>query len=604
MTNPSNQSELHQVAQFIRSQQPAEALKILTTYIKQNPTSEEAWYLLSFAVDDHQKKVFSLEQVLQLNPDNIRAQQRIHKLESKQKEITTKNKGTKKSKSRRWITYPLSFLVLTLIILGGYFTIRTIWPNFLSSDTQNMEVANLPLENPTPTRTPTPPPTTFPSATPTRVPTEPPTPSLSPTEIIPTATEIIISPTPTREFSSPSAKLGQEMDDIQNQVSTIRELGILSDSHRYIIPEIKVHKILSEIFLSRNTKEEIKQQARILTVLGLIEPGYDLYSKSLNNIGEGLGGFYVPWTDELFVISENFGSIEKLIYAHEYVHALTDQHYQLGDIGVYPECLQETDRCTAITALIEGDATKLMYDWLTAYASEEDIAAIEESQFTPIDQVITSNDFPPSYMVRETYFKYFDGLNFVNYVFEEGGGWEAVNAVYDNFPATSEQILHPEKYFANETAIEVEPRPLEDTLGDEWEFLISETLGELVTGMVLGSSANYLIQLDPITAAEAATGWGGDSYQVFYRARSNQSILVVHWVWDSIAEGDEFNQALGEYLNRRYVGRKIEAFDTDCWTKINDHFSCMFTNGNESLWLLAPGLDDIENLLEHYPEFK
>jgi len=392
------------------------------------------------------------------------------------------------------------------------------------------------------------------------------------------------------------------MDDIQNQVSTIRELGILTDTGRYIIPEIKVHKILKEIFLARNTRDEIKKQAQILSVLGLIEPGYDLYSQAINDLGEGLGGFYIPWTDELFVISEDFGSLEKFVYAHEYVHALTDQHFELGDIGVYPECMRELDRCAAITALVEGDATKLMYDWLTAYASEDEIAEIEESGYSPIDEVITSNDFPPPFLVRETYFNYFDGLNFVNYVFEAGDGWEAVNQVYADFPATTEQILHPEKYFENEPAVKVESRPIGDLLGDEWELLIQETLGELMTNMILGSSANYLFQLDPITAAEAAAGWGGDSFQVY--ARKNQSILVVHWVWDSVEESAEFDQALADYLNRRFVGRMVEAFDTDCWTKINDHFSCMFTTGSESLWLLAPTLEDIDNILAVYPEFK
>jgi hypothetical protein len=413
---------------------------------------------------------------------------------------------------------------------------------------------------------------------------------------------MVLQPITENQYSLPSQGMAQQMDDIQNQVSTIRELGILTDNPRYVISQSQVRGILNEIFLERYSRETVQDEVRVLSVLGLTDPTYDLYSKSLNNLGEGLGGFYIPWTDEIFVIGDEFSVIEKFTYAHEYVHALTDQHYHLEDLGVYPECLKEMDRCAAISALIEGDATALMYQWLTAYVSEEGIAEIEQAQFSPIDEVITNEDFPPPYSIRDLHFKYVDGESFVNYLLELGG-WGLMNEVYQNLPVSSEQILHPEKYLSGEFPIQVDARPLDKILGEDWRHLTTETLGELKTQMILGYGNNYLVQLDNETAANAAAGWGGDSYQVYYRGKSNQYILVVHWRWDNVDEATEFWEAMQTYLSKRYLNRKVEG-GYDCWTKINDHFSCIYRTLNNTLWLLAPTIDLIDVLFGVYPEFE
>ena len=292
--------------------------------------------------------------------------------------------------------------------------------------------------------------------------------------------------------------------------------------------------------------------------MGLIEPGYDLYNNSLTSFDEGLGGFYIPWTDELYVIGNELSIAEKFIYAHEYNHALTDQHFHLEDIGVYPECFQDNDRCQAITSLVEGDATYLMYQWLQAYASEDEIAELENLQYSPIDQAITSHDFPPPYTIRDIYFKYFDGRNFVDHLYQEGG-WSLVDKAYLDLPASTEQILHPEKYLSGENPIQVDLHPLDKILNDEWRHITTGTLGELMTEMILGYNSNYLVQIDPIE--HPLQRWmGGDRYQVYYQSKTNQSILVANWEWDDIDERNEFWEAMTDYLNRRFQGRKVNEF--------------------------------------------
>jgi len=595
MSNPQRKHLIQEAATLIRNRQFDEAADILGAFLQENPESENGWFLLSYAVSEPQKKEQCLERVLNINPNNARARERLLKLQGKlQFQETSLREGMPKKKKRA-ASQAVRILVVILLIgsvigaggLGIWVISQNLSQTFLVASHEN--AAPSPSEL---TSTPFPSPTFEPSST--EALDIPVTPSLSATIIVLSSTE--------SQFRTPDVEMSQLMDNVQNQVSTIRELGILVDNPRYVISQSQVRDILKSIFQERHTRESLQDKVRVLSVLGLVNPTYDLYLKSLNDLGEGLGGGYFPWSDELFVIGDGFSGIEKFVYAHEYVHSLVDQHYHLDEVGVYPECLHDTDRCSSIAALVEGDATSLMYKWLESYASEEEIAEIEQAQFSPINEAITSEDFPPPYAIRDMHFKYVDGENFVNYLLELGG-WGLVNEAYRNMPTSSEQILHPEKYLSGEIPLQVDARDLDDILGGDWRHLTTETLGELTTQMILGYGENYLVQLDTETAENAAAGWGGDSYQVFYRGKSNQYILSVHWRWDNIDDAIEFWDAMQIYQNKRYLNKKVDS-DYDCWTKINDHFSCIYRTQNNTLWLMAPTMELIDALFAEYPEFE
>ena len=66
-----------QAQEYIRSKQLPKAQRLLVEYIKKNPNSEQAWYVLSTAVDDPGKQIECLQRVLRLNPANKEAQTRL-----------------------------------------------------------------------------------------------------------------------------------------------------------------------------------------------------------------------------------------------------------------------------------------------------------------------------------------------------------------------------------------------------------------------------------------------------------------------------------------------------------------------------------------------
>lgn len=573
---------LQEAIDLIRAKRPKEAYPVLAQYLRIHPNSEEGWHLLSYVIHDPEKKIDCLQRVLDINPENIQAQERLEKFRAV---IPPKaEEGAKSGRFPIWVTIALIIFVGLAILAGGLWGYRTL---IGPTDTAVKPAPEISLAEESATQTPraTPLPGFFATMTPTA-----------------TLTPIATRP-PSMTLEQLDENTATQMDEIQAQVSELRQLAALHPVTRSVISQDYVRPILESAYLERHTKDEVADQARVLSILGLIDPTYDLYTKTINQIGEGIGGFYIPWTDELYVIGSTFSGIERFVFSHEYAHALVDQHYFLENVGVYPECISDTDRCLAIFALVEGDATYLMYQWLENYGTEEDINEIIAAQYAPIDRSISGSDLAPPYAVREIQFRYGEGALFVDHLYKIGR-WPMVNLAYDSLPQTTEQILHPAKYQVREQPKPVEIPELEDILGDRWRLLASDTLGELGTEMILGYSFDRLTQIDPLIAKEAAVGWGGDHYQVFYKGITNGKVLAAAWAWDTRTDADQFWIALDAYLNLRYRKNRVDHPEGNCWEKLNEEYACIFRKGSATLWLIGPDSDTMGLVLSQYESFR
>lgn len=428
-----------------------------------------------------------------------------------------------------------------------------------------------------------------PTWTPTITPTITNTPTPRPTNTA-TATPTLLQPDATEKA---------EMEIIITEVSDLRGLSVKDTTASYLLTKPKVRPILENMFLvNGGTLAEVEDQKRGLVALGLVKPTYNLYDNILNNIADGLGGFYDPQSKQLFVIGYRFGGIEHYIFSHEYDHALVDQHFHLDEMGVYPLCVTNEDHCRAIRALVEGDATLLMDQWWEQYASPqdyEDIFNYHPPRFTLPEQ------FPPPYSIMEADFPYSYGLIFVDYLFQRGN-WAEVNKAYGNPPQSTEQILHPAKYVAGEKPLLVSHPAIADVLGETWRPILTDTMGEWGTYLLLGYGADVAAQLEDRKAESAARGWGGDSYQIFYNDDQEATLLAARWTWDTQADSTEFFQAMLAYMTERFRGSQVDGASGACW-EVNEQFSCVYQAGLETLWLLAPDSDVLQSVVNLYPNF-
>jgi hypothetical protein len=227
--------------------------------------------------------------------------------------------------------------------------------------------------------------------------------------------------------------------------------------------------------------------------------------------------------------------VDESLLAHEFTHALQDQHFDL--LKLLTAKPYNFDRTEAAFAVVEGDAMNVQRrleegDAAWSRRTPDEAARLEEARFTTFRTELGAL-FPP--LLTETFvFRYRDGARLVE-IARRRGGERAVDDLFMRPPASSEQVLHPEKYFADE-------QPREIRLDDErlaaagWKLVTSTPLGEL------GVRGTLLKSLSRRDAERAASGWGGDRAYLFERSK-NDSLFVWKSSWDSANDAGEFFRA-------------------------------------------------------------
>jgi hypothetical protein len=116
-----------------------------------------------------------------------------------------------------------------------------------------------------------------------------------------------------------------------------------------------------------------------------------------------------------------------------------------------------------------------------------------------------------------------------------------LETVYENYPETTEQLIH------NVTPAEEPAADLELTTGDtgDWFRTDSDTKGELVTRIVLRS------HLSRAQAAAAASGWGNDRLYVYEHSSGGTEGIAWALRWDDASEADEAQAAFEAYAQQR-----------------------------------------------------
>jgi hypothetical protein len=323
-------------------------------------------------------------------------------------------------------------------------------------------------------------------------------------------------------------------------------------------PEISDTERLRRLTERQLAKPAVERQLKVgeaeLRLLGLLDPA-DSLGEVAGDVSALALAYYDPRRDELFLVGDAVPAgpeLAEFVLAHELTHALEDQRFGLPlSTGL------SDDRTLAETALIEGTASVVMERYAQRFLDPLALAAEAAS----LDSG-ASGDLP-RFAEAEVTFSYLDGARFVEDLITLGTGWTLVDYAYQRrMPATTEQILHPEKYVDDERPIRVAPP---HSPGPGWRALDTGTLGEFGTREVLAEG-------EPGLGADlGADGWGGDRYRLFARAgapaacagdcRSTHA-LGIAWRSDDEANARELTRQLVAYVE---VGLGGQAVGADVW---------------------------------------
>jgi hypothetical protein len=329
-------------------------------------------------------------------------------------------------------------------------------------------------------------------------------------------------------------------------------------------------------------------------------PETDLLQLLNGLMEEQVAGLYDPAAETFYVLAggSGLGSMSKMIFAHEYTHALQDQHFDLAGLGVGPQSDKNDDELLALHALIEGDATLTMQQHMLSHFSPLEMVGLVGAALG-VDQT-TLTEAPP-YFRKSLAFPYQDGLIFATSLYRQGG-WAAVDAAFANPPQSSEQILHPTHY-PTDLPQQVTLPDLSQILGEDWELVSNNVLGEFTLRLHLDT------QLTQGRAAEALTGWGGDRYALYGNTTSGKTLLVLRVAWDTPVEQREFVTIYREYASQRFGPPKQFADGAPSlnpahwWWVTPDQVLFLGQGQEDTLLLFGPDVATLEQSLARFPDF-
>lgn len=313
------------------------------------------------------------------------------------------------------------------------------------------------------------------------------------------------------------------------------------------------------------TPEEFAADETIAKMLGVVPNHVDLRKAMRDLLAGQVAGFYDPDTDSFSLMKTCPLGLARITMAHELVHALDDQLYEIDER--LEAAGDATDAQLAFWCVVEGSATVVMNLW--AVQNMADLGgALDEANEIQMDAL----EKAPMWLWKPMLGAYLRGASFLQR--KEGlalgkARTEDVARAFRTPPSSTEQVLHPSKYWTQETADT--PRKLDYeavALPEGWTILQEDTLGELAAAIVVTPEAKRRVDLrNPLALVgleftnAAATGWDGD--RVVLAGRGQARVMQWTSVWDDAESAREFFAALEAQFDalEQAVGELGTSFD-------------------------------------------
>jgi hypothetical protein len=318
-------------------------------------------------------------------------------------------------------------------------------------------------------------------------------------------------------------------------------------------------KYLKEVLDDEYPPAQALADQRTLIAFDLLPAGTDLRAVRARVLEENIAGFYDerPGKKRLYAVSEDrtLTPANQLVLSHELRHALQDQYADVH--RVLPDAVGDfDDRRLAYVSLLEGDATLVMERFLMKRLSGSALGG--GSDLSQLSWPTPPVPGVPPVIRDQLVLPYVIGRDFAR-ALHQRGGWDSLKAAWTVPPASMEQVLHPEKFFAHEA-----PRAVNIRYSPPRGQVLSEgVLGELFTRTFLAAGSEEDAPAAPAGSPapptvddveRAAAGWGGDAYRAW--DVGGKTLLVWRTEWDRAEDAREFEQTALRRLERTHGARK------------------------------------------------
>ncbi|HEX5706567.1 MAG TPA: hypothetical protein VFX96_04695 [Pyrinomonadaceae bacterium] len=343
-----------------------------------------------------------------------------------------------------------------------------------------------------------------------------------------------------------TAAIREATAEVLKEASEIRQLKVLRAVESGAQTRAEIEQMLVRNLNENTTPEEMRASELALKKFGLAPADFSLRPFIISLLTEQVAGYYDPKSQRFYLADWIDLDGQKPVMAHELGHALQDQHFNLRRFEDWPK--HDSDAELAAHALVEGDATVLMMH----YVRRSPLRALAMLRSMTTSGASTEQLDKAPRALRETLvFPYEQGAMWAAHVYARGG-WPLISKSFTELPKSTEQIIHPEKYFAGESPVAVvAPADVTSKLGKGWKRADHDVNGEWGYYLILDQ---YLNAKDE--SRRAAAGWGGDRY-VLYTGPTGADVMVAHTsVWDTEQDAVEFYDAYLKRTALRYPDAK------------------------------------------------
>jgi hypothetical protein len=367
------------------------------------------------------------------------------------------------------------------------------------------------------------------------------------------------------------ARLDALVTEISGKVEDIRKLKFKTPVKGQIISGAAAR----DSFKAKIKPWEVEQARftqKAYIHLGLIPPSTQLITDYLDLAEQDVLGYYDTETKKMYVLAHVPEDEVRAVLAHELTHALEDQHYDFQ--AVAKRANGDDDHATAISAVIEGSATAMMISFMVRDARENGAAKASERVERTESKRAKRLKGAPTFVQQTVILPYILGFTFMfkgsPWLWQEGIAVGDLDLVYTNPPLTTQQILHPERYWWGNWRKQPPPLQLNDltkTLGGGWTKAAQGSIGELGLAVLTGSRLDLEkpeALLPSRWTNDAAIGTMGDVYHHY--VNGEQSVTALMTRWESMRDAEQFDKALinrGRYFLRYGVHVLVLAGDVE-----------------------------------------
>ncbi len=357
-------------------------------------------------------------------------------------------------------------------------------------------------------------------------------------------------------------------DQVEQGIQKIRQLNFLKPVPMVVKDRDQAEHQMEADLMRDYTDEQLHADGVAGAMVGLYPAGMDLKSESLKLMRNQVAGFYDPHSKQMVLVEGGmdmglFGNAAEfvaqrdiggeMVLAHEFTHALQDQHFDLDK--KLDAVKNNDDRALALKCVAEGDATIAGYAYVAGRMDDTVLNAL----LAHLDDIAKAfaSEAPgtPEGLSTPLIFQYSDGVRFVAEAYRKGG-WKAVDALYNDPPLSTHDIIHSADYYTHRVApIDVQARGYDKAM-PSWKKVDDDTYGELLLRVILrrnlGANAPEV---------KLADRWAGDQ-MIILKSGSETSVIWLLAFTDSAAAA-RFAAAYATVLNKLNVGtpREIDTRD-------------------------------------------